>query len=110
MESQLRAVSDTYHPAPLHLFSTLDRDITLSFISDSPHAARVGTARMEAFCRRHGYTGHAPAAALFVDQVRLLNSQIRACDQRIDQLLEAGAVCVWAAFSSRVRRRAGHRW
>lgn len=117
VESQLRAVLDTYHPAPLHLFSTLDRDITLSFITDYPtpaQAGRVGTARMEAFCRRHGYTGRVPAAtlvermrphllaasagttagkqftaALFVDQVRLLNSQIRACDKRIDQLLEA---------------------
>jgi transposase len=28
-ESQLRAILDAYHPAPLHLFSTLDRDITL---------------------------------------------------------------------------------
>jgi hypothetical protein len=27
-ENRLRAVLDAYHPAPLHLFSTLDRDIT----------------------------------------------------------------------------------
>lgn len=56
-ESQLRAIMDAYHPAPLHLFSTLDRDISLDFIADYPtpaQAGRVGTARMEAFCRRHG--------------------------------------------------------
>src|SRR5205085_11441841 len=29
-ESRLRAVLETYHPAPLHLFSELDRDISLA--------------------------------------------------------------------------------
>jgi transposase len=117
VESQLRAILDTYHPAPLHLFSTLDRDITLSFITDYPtpvQAGRVAEARMEAFCRRHGYSGRVPAArlvermrphllsagpgttagkqftaGLFVDQLRLLNTQIRACDKRIDELLDS---------------------
>ena len=28
-ESRLRAVLETYHPAPLHLFSELDRDISV---------------------------------------------------------------------------------
>jgi transposase len=116
VESQLRAILDTYHPAPLHLFSTLDRDITLAFLTDYPtpaQAARVGTARMEAFCRRHGYSGRVPAdtlvermrphllsaspgttagkqftAALFTDQLRLLNHQIKACDKRIYELLD----------------------
>jgi len=60
VESRLRAVLDAYHPAPLHLFSSLDRDITLAFIRDYPtpaEAARVGPARMDRFCRRHGYSG-----------------------------------------------------
>jgi transposase len=59
-ESRLRAVLEAYYPAPLHLFSSLDRDITLDFIADYPtpqQAARVTPARMEAFCRRHGYSG-----------------------------------------------------
>ncbi|MEV0407278.1 IS110 family transposase [Actinoallomurus sp. NPDC050550] len=116
VESQLRAILEAYHPAPLHLFSTLDRDITLSFITDYPtpaQAGRVGEARMEAFCRRHGYSGRVPAArlvermrphllsaspgtiagkqftaSLFVDQLQLLNTQIRGCDKRIGQLLD----------------------
>jgi transposase len=116
VESQLRAILDTYHPAPLHLFSTLDRDITLDFLTDYPtpaKAARVTTARMDAFCRRHSYTGRVPAgrlveriqphllaasagttagkqftAQLFADQLRLLNQQIRACNKRIDHLLD----------------------
>ena len=115
VESQLRAILEAHHPAPLHLFSTLDRDITLAFITDYPtpaRAGRVGEARMQAFCRRHGYSGRVPAAelverlrphllsaspgttagkqftaGLFIDQLRLLNTQVRACDKRIDQLL-----------------------
>ncbi|WP_036508872.1 IS110 family transposase [Nocardia aobensis] len=115
VESQLRAILDAYHPAPLHLFSSLDRDITLDFLADYPtpeKAARVTAARMDAFCRRHSYTGRVPAdrlveriaphlltasegttagkqftAELFTAQLRLLNQQIRACDKRIDLLL-----------------------
>jgi hypothetical protein len=34
---------DAYHPAPLHLFSTLDRDITLAFIADYPTPAQATT-------------------------------------------------------------------
>jgi Transposase len=52
-ESRLRAVLDTYYPAPLHLFSELDRDISLEFIRAYPtpdQARRIKTARMAAFC------------------------------------------------------------
>jgi len=41
-ESRLRAVLDAYHRAPLHLFSRLDRDITLSFVADYPTPAQAG--------------------------------------------------------------------
>jgi transposase len=117
VESRLRATLETYHPGPLHLFSSLDRDIALAFLADYPtpeHAVRVGEARMAAFCRRHGYSGRTdPAvlvdrlrphllaagpgttagktftARLFADQLRLLNTQLRACDKRLGELLEA---------------------
>ena len=42
----------------------MDRDITLGFLADYPtpaQAGRVGAARMEAFCSRHGYSGRVPA-------------------------------------------------
>ena len=116
-ENQLRAILDAYHPAPLHLFSTLDRDISLAFIADYPtpaQAGRVGVARMDAFCRRNGYTGRTKpevlvdrlrphlltasngtiagksfSAELFVDQLQLLNTHLRAFDKRISDLLDA---------------------
>jgi len=56
VESRLRATLETYHPAPLHLFSSLDRDIALAFIRDYPNpqaAARIGPERMARFCHRH---------------------------------------------------------
>ncbi len=116
-ESQLRAIMDAYHPGPLHLFSALDRDISLDFIADYPtpeQASRIGVARMDAFCRRHSYSGRthpdvlverlrahlltagegtiagkAFSAKLFIDQLRLLNRNLRAYDKRLDQLLDA---------------------
>lgn len=115
VENQLRAIIETYHPAVLHLFSSLDRDITLAFLRDYPdpeHASRVGAARMAAFCARHGYSGRTPAdvlagrlrdhlldasagtssgkaftALMFADQLELLNTQIRTITRRISQLL-----------------------
>jgi len=116
-ENQLRAIVMAYHPAVLELFSSLDRDISLAFLRDYPtpaQAGRIGTARMAAFCSRHGYSGRTSAEVLtarlrahllsgspgtaagkafsmllFVDQLELLNNQVRAITQRIRQLLTA---------------------
>jgi transposase len=117
VENQLRAIVQTYHPAALHLFSSLDRDISLAFLRDYPtpaQAGRVGTGRMAGFCARHGYSGRtepevlidrlranllsasagttagkAFSAMLFVDQLELLNTQIRAITKRTRQQLAA---------------------
>lgn len=111
VESRLRAMLEAYHPAPLHLFSALDRDITLAFIRDYPSpqaAALVGPARMARFCHRHGYSGRVDPAVLvqrmrphlltaaagtsigkqisalhLVDQLELLNTQQRDYDRRL---------------------------
>ncbi|WP_198955305.1 transposase [Kineosporia sp. R_H_3] len=72
VENQLRAIVLAYHPAVLHLFSSLDRDITLAFLRDYPtpeHAGRVGPARMAAFCARHGYSGRT-APDVLVERLR----------------------------------------
>jgi transposase len=36
VESQLRMILEAYHPAPARLFSSVDRQITLSFVLDYP--------------------------------------------------------------------------
>ncbi len=127
VENQLRAIVLTFHPGVLHLFSSLDRDITLAFLRDYPtptHAARVGTARMAAFCARHGYSGRtrpellverlranllsasagttagkAFSTALFVDQLELLNIQLRAITKRIrERLVEHADAAIFLSF------------
>lgn len=115
VENQLRSIVLAYHPGVLRLFSSLDRDITLAFLRDYPtpqHAARVGPARMAAFCDRHGYSGRtkpellvdrlrpnllsaaagtvsgkAFSAMLFVDQLELLNTQVRSITKQIRERL-----------------------
>jgi transposase len=67
VEHQLRMILEAYHPAPARLFSSVDRQITLSFVLDYPTpavASRVKTARMAGFLARHHYTGRVPAQVL----------------------------------------------
>ncbi|MGB3374854.1 MAG: IS110 family transposase [Microbacterium sp.] len=115
LENQLRATMDAYNPAVLHLFSSLDRDISLEFIRRYPlpaQAARVGIARMDAFIRREHYSGRTAAETLvdrirphllsastgtnqgkaftavrFADQLALLNRHLRDYDAEIARLL-----------------------
>ena len=126
-ENQLRAIVQVYHPGVLHLFSSLDRDIALAFLRDYPtpaHASRIGPARMAAFCARHGYSGRtkpellvdrlranllsaahgttdgkAFSAMLFVDQLELLNNQVRAITRRIrERLAEHPDAAIFLSF------------
>jgi transposase len=67
VEHQLRMILEAYHPAPVRLFSSVDRQITLSFVQDYPTpavASRVKTTRMAGFLARHHYTGRVPAQLL----------------------------------------------
>lgn len=127
MENQLRAVVESYHPAALHLFSSLDRDIALAFLRDYPtpaNASRIGAGRMAAFCARHGYSGrtrpelvvermrgHLLSASpgttagktftsrLFVDQLELLNTQVRLVTKRVrERLVEHPDADIFLSF------------
>jgi len=67
IESQLRMILEAYHPAPVRLFSSMDRQIALSFVLDYPTpaiASRVKTTRMQGFLGRHHYTGRVSAQVL----------------------------------------------
>lgn len=117
VESRLRATLEAYHPAPLHLFSALDRDIALAFIRDYPTpaaASRISQDRMRRFCARHGYSGRVDPAVLvermrphlltgsagttaakqisalmLVDQLELLNKQTRMFNHTLQPLVDA---------------------
>ena len=67
IESQLRMILESYHPAPARLFSSVDRQITLSFLLDYPTpatASRVKATRMSGFLTRHHYTGRTSGQVL----------------------------------------------
>jgi transposase len=115
-ENRLRSILEAYHPCPLHMFSSLDRDITLAFIRTFPtpaQASRITTTRMGGFTGRHGYSGRqkpetliarmqphllsasegtvagkALAAKAFTEQLALLNTHLRAHDKRLGELLD----------------------
>jgi transposase len=65
--NQLGALLDAYWPGPKAMFCKLASDIALAFLTDYPTpqaAARLGQARLAAFCRRHAYRGGKPPAEL----------------------------------------------
>jgi transposase len=58
--NQLTATLDAHWPGPRGLFHSLASAIALAFLTDYPTpqaAARLGEARLAAFCRRHSYRG-----------------------------------------------------
>ena len=65
--NQLTALLDAHWPGPRQMFCSLASPIALAFLTDYPTpqaAARLGEARMTAFCRRHSYRGGKTAAEL----------------------------------------------
>lgn len=65
--NQLDAVLAAHWPGARAVFARLDSDIALDFLDRYPTptaAARLGQARVEAFCRRHGYCGRRPPGEL----------------------------------------------
>ena len=114
VESQLRMILEAYHPAPARLFSSVDRQITLSFVRDYPTpaiAGRVKATRMGGFLSRHHYTGRTQAQVLaermranlltgspgtvagksfsaqnFARLLELLNTQLAEFDERLAEL------------------------
>jgi transposase len=65
--NQLGALLDAHWPGPKAMFCKLASDIALAFLTDYPTpqaAARLGQARLAAFCRRHAYRGGKPPAEL----------------------------------------------
>jgi transposase len=116
-ENRLRSVLEAYHPAPLHLFSSLDRDIssascsvnalaanalpaTLVLIRTYPtpaQAGRITAERMGAFTGRHGYSGRQKPEALLeriaphllsASEGTVVNKHLRAHDKRLGELLD----------------------
>ena len=67
LANQLRATLEAYWPGAAAIFADVDSEICLAFLERYPtpeSAARLGEARMRAFCTKQGYCGRRPAAEL----------------------------------------------
>lgn len=65
--NQLAALLDEHWPGGKAVFASLDSDIALSFLDRYPTpeaAAQLTAARLEAFCKRNGYSGKRPGSVL----------------------------------------------
>jgi transposase len=65
--NQLAALLDEHWPGGKAVFATLDSDIALAFLDRYPtpeSAATLTAGRLEAFCKRHGYSGKRPGSVL----------------------------------------------
>lgn len=65
--NQLAALLDEHWPGGKAVFASLDSDIALAFLDRYPTpetAAKLTAARLEAFCKRHGYSGRQPGSVL----------------------------------------------
>ncbi|WP_445398691.1 IS110 family transposase [Streptomyces sp. LE64] len=65
--NQLAALLDAHWPGGRAVFSSLDSDIALAFLERYPtaaSAAKLTAGRLEAWCKRRGYSGKRPGSAL----------------------------------------------
>jgi len=65
--NQLRALLESFWPAPISLFGEIDSPISLAFLKRYPtpdSASRLGEKRLRGFLSAQGYTGHSSAATL----------------------------------------------
>jgi transposase len=65
--NQLAALLDTHWPGGKAVFASLDSDIALAFLERYPtaaSAAKLTAGRLQAWCKRRGYSGNRPGSAL----------------------------------------------
>lgn len=128
VEAKLRMIMEAYHPAPVHLFSSMGRRISLAFIMDYPtpaNAGRIKATRMGGFLQRNHYTGrqsphvlsdtmraHLPtgspgtvagksfSAKSFAQLLDLLNTRLAEYDDAIvSAVVEHPDAAIFASFS-----------
>lgn len=83
--NQLRALLERHWPGATCVFARLDSNIALAFLHDYPtpaSAARLGEARMAAFCRRHHYSGRRPVNEL-IDRLRAAPTATGVLSERV---------------------------
>ncbi|HEX3648711.1 MAG TPA: IS110 family transposase, partial [Pseudonocardiaceae bacterium] len=99
--NQLAALLDEHWPGGKAIFASLDSDIALAFLDRYPtagDAAGLTAARLEAFCKRHGYSGKRPGSVLLE---RLRAAPVTA--SRLGRPIIAGLVSVQVRLVQAIR-------
>ncbi|WP_330228174.1 IS110 family transposase [Nocardia sp. NBC_00508] len=90
--NQLAALLDTHWPGGRTIFASLHSPIALAFLDRYPSpqaAAGLTAARLEAFCRRHHYSGRRPGTELLARLREAPTSASRLGEPVIAQLVRA---------------------
>ena len=101
--NQLAALLAQHWPGAAAIFARLDSEISLSFVDRYPtpqSAARLGEARLDAFLRRHSYSGRRPTSELLT-RLREAPQPAHALDCRIvEQLIRVQVQLVRTLLAS----------
>ncbi|MFL4902987.1 IS110 family transposase [Streptomyces sp. MMS24-I2-30] len=85
--NQLAALLDEHWPGGKAVFYELDSDIAMAFLERYPtpaSAAKLTAGRLEAWCKRHGYSGKKPGSVL----IERLRSAPKAASRLSDAVVE----------------------
>ncbi|MFC4512195.1 IS110 family transposase [Streptomyces ehimensis] len=90
--NQLAALLDMHWPGGKAVFAELDSDIAMAFLERYPtpaSAARLTAGRLEAWCKRRGYSGKKPGSVL-IERLRTApNAASRLSETAVEQLVRA---------------------
>ena len=88
--NQLAALLDEHWPGGKHVFANLDSDIAIAFLQRYPtpaSAAKLTAGRLEAWCKRRGYSGKKPGSVL-IERLRAApKAASRLADAVVEQLV-----------------------
>jgi transposase len=88
--NQLAALLDMHWPGGKAVFATLHSDIALAFLERYPtpaSAAKLTAGRLEAWCKRRGYSGKRPGSVLIERLRSAPKSASRLSDSVVEQLV-----------------------
>ena len=103
--NQLAALLDQHWPGGKAVFASLDSDIALAFLDRYPTpqaAAGLTAGRLEAFCKRHGYSGKRPGSAL-IERLRAAPAAASRLGQQVVAQLVGAQVRLVRAIRATIR-------
>jgi transposase len=95
LANQLTALLDSYWPGATAIFASIDSPIALAFVEQWPAPRNITERQIQAFCKRHGYSGRRPAGVLLQ---RLQAAAQSPCDAALAQARASAAIALVAVL------------